>query len=856
VSNRPPRIAEWILNRMVVGRDGEAVAGDLREEWQARGGGRLWYFVQVLSCLVMRLSPHRRWIPDLRYDCHYALRTLRRNPGYGAAAVVCLGLGIGANTVIFSVLDGMFLQRLPVAQANRVVVVNRAGGPACTWEEYVKLQGTLRSLSGLAAVIPKGTFLDFGRANDKVLVEAVSVSFADTLRLPPQAGRWFDSRDETPSSEPVAVISDRLWQRHFQRDPRAVGKWVRIENQWYKVVGVAGPEFHGASPPLLADAWIPIATYPLFRGRNPGVYLLGRLSGSLDEARSEMHVIERRVEHRPGTPARLSVRKARGYIFTGIRRAIVPLAALLSGVMAIVLLIACVNVANLLLARAAVRRKEVALRISLGATPGRLMRQVLTEGLLLAIAGASVGVLLGHWTGLALAAWIPERVPGTELRTLISFDVSWRVGLLMSLLALGCAVLCSLAPALECSRQKLTPALKDESGAGTRHRRQREAYVVTQVALSLVLLVAGALLTRELRHAVATDPGFAVDHRLYVRLFTPEPDFTPVTSRQLYLRLVNEARMLPGVRNATLSFAILGFTDGDCASTREGGEPRRVNLNVVQPNYFSMMRVPLVRGRNFGPADTPGSRRAVIVNETMAQRFFPGEDPIGKLLYFGCEARGQGEEAEVIGVARDSKYTSLEETPRPFYYMSAEQVWWNGFFALIVETEGNPYALAGPLLKLARTSDRNLRIYEVKSMDDVVASSLWLMRTFGELLGAFGILAVVLAAVGLYGVVAYSVAQRTREIGLRMALGAGAGDVRWMVLSRALWLTATGIVIGFGLSACAAPLLGRWLAGVSPFDPASFAGAGLLWVLVAMLASYVPSARAMRVDPVTALRYE
>ncbi len=812
-----------------------------------------------------------RWLLSLSNDLHHSARLMARNPGYAITAMLCLSLGIGVNTTMFSLLDGMFLRPLPVPEANRVMRVDRDFRPACSWREYLEFRDDLASFDGMAALIPKGTYLDMGRVNHEIYAEVVSANFAGVLKIRPRIGRWLAASDELPASQPVAVISDRLWERHFHRDSIAIGRTIRIENQWYTIVGVAEPVFHGVSAPLVVDAWVPLVTYPHYRAQvapgsaagGPGVFLIGRLrpGRTPDTANAEIRVIDARLRSSSANDPRrsrpMTVRDSAGA--PEARRAAAPIATLFTAVTAIVLLIACVNVANLLLARATVRRREMAVRLSLGATRGRLLRQGLSEGLVLAAGGAVLGLLFGLWVNRAMMAWLPAALP-EAMNEAIFLEVNWRVAAFTALASVLSAILFSLSPALESARTDFTPALKGESG-GSQRSRQRDLYVVAQVALSLVLLIGAGLLLRALRHAANIQPGFATDHRIYVRLFTPvnaangPSDFTPETSTRLFSRLVEEARGLPGVRDATLSFAILGFTDSDCATTEAGAAPRRLNLNVVEPNYFEMMQVPLLRGRNFGVSDRPGSRRAVIVNETMARQWWPGEDAVGRRLWFGCCAEPRVE-AEVIGVARDSKYVTLDEEPHPFCYVSARQVWWNGYFALILHTAVDPYELAGPLLRLARTGGPNLRISDLRTMDEVVALSLRHVRLFATLLAAFGLLAIVLASLGLYGVVAYSVAQRTREIGVRMALGAQRADVQRMVLSRALRLTAVGIAAGLLFSFAVTRFLRSFLYGLSPLDPAAFAAASLVWILIAMLASYLPSRRATRVDPVVALRYE
>jgi predicted permease len=380
--------------------------------------------------------------------------------------------------------------------------------------------------------------------------------------------------------------------------------------------------------------------------------------------------------------------------------------------------------------------------------------------------------------------------------------------------------------------------------------------VITHVAFSLVLLVADGLMLRALQHTSQIDPGFSTDHRIYIRLFTPEPEFTPDASTRLFTRLLEEARALPGVRDVTLSFDVLGFMDGECATADRSSPVTHANINVVEPNYFQTMQVPLIRGRNFARYDQPNSPRVVIVNETMARRWWPGQDAVGKVLWLGCGSDQPRVQAEVIAVARDSKYGALDEDPRPFFYLSRIQVWWNGFFALILRTTGDPHAITEPLIKLARTGGPNLRVYELRTFGDLVTLPLWRVRWQASLLGAFGLLAIALSMIGLYGVVAYTVAQRTREIGIRMALGAQKLDVHWMVLAHGLRLTAAGIVAGLMMATAATHLLRGFLYGVNPLDPVAFVGAALAWLLVAVLASYIPARRATRVDPAISLRCE
>ena len=867
--SEPPQLAERLLRRLVPGRDGEAIAGDLRENYMERGGGRLWYWVQVLTCVRVLLSPYRRALPDLRRDLHYGLRIIRRNPGYAAAAMVCLALGIGVNAVVFSLLDGMYFRPLPVPDADRMVAIYRSDAAACSWRDYLAFRSGLRAFRGVAASQARGTFMDVERNNFGIVAETVSANYADVLRIRPALGRWFVAADEARGAEPTVVISSHIWDRYFQRERRAIGRQLRIESRWYRIVGVAADGFRGVSTPVLVDAWLPLTTFPIFDAQlrdplsdAPAVNLTARLAkgGTPARAAAEIAVWDARLRQmHPRVPrytTPLIVGQARGITAPAPRRAIRPIAIMLLAVVMAVLAIACVNVANLLLARAAVRRREMALRRSLGASRGRLVRQGIAESLILALGGGALGIVFGYWTDRGLAVWMPESIPQQALRG-IDLQMNWRVAAFTAGVALVCALLFSLAPAFEGSAVDLRPAAAIRS-------KQRDVYAIAQVALSLSLLVAAGLLVRALERTAHIDPGFAMDHRMYIRLGTPQPDFTAESSTRLFTRLLAQARALPGVTQATLSFGVLGFGDTTCVSTdRVGGRPASAAIDVVEPNYFDLMRVPLVRGRNFsaneqGPIASPesGPLRSIIVNETMARRRWPGQDPVGKIVWLGCREGAPRTAGQVIAVARDYKYRTLDEEPLSLLYVSRLQVWWNGFFALIVHTAGDPGTLAEPLIRMARAEGPNLRIYEMRTMDDLVTLSLWPVRWQAAMLGVLGLLAIVLSVLGLYGVVAYTVAQRTHEIGVRMALGAQKADVEWMVLARGLRLAGIGVAAGLLLSVAGTRFLRAFLHGVDPLDPVAFAAAALAWMVIAMLASFVPALRAARVDPAVSLRYE
>jgi predicted permease len=444
-------------------------------------------------------------------------------------------------------------------------------------------------------------------------------------------------------------------------------------------------------------------------------------------------------------------------------------------------------------------------------------------------------------------------VPSVQYQGL-RLGIDWRVALFLAAAGIVCAILFSLPPAFASSKRNLNPAMK---GGDVRHSRQREIYSVAQVALSLALLIATGLLLRALNRVQHIDPGFTVDHRAYVNLWARGTSYTPQAMGALYDSLLGQARALPGVKDATLAWEVFpssgfGYAGPSCKAAKEA------RANTVDPNYFELMGIPIVRGRGFAPVERPAGTLHfnAIVNQTMARTFWPGEDAIGKTVWLGECGPDKPTTATVIGVARDAKYSSMAEDPPPLYYLSRSQEPKSGFYALVLRTAGDPHQWIKPLLDLVQRHGGELRIYDSGTLQDAVALSLWEVKWQASLLAAMGLLAIVLAAIGVYGVVACSVSQRTREIGVRMALGALPLDVQWMVLAHGLRITAMGIAAGLLLSAATVRLLRGFLYGLGPFDPVAFAAASLAWIAIAMLASWYPARRATRVDPMTALNYE
>ena len=831
---------ERLIRWLVGGRDADAVAGDLAESG-ASGWG---YWRQALSCLAVRLSPHRRLIPDLRMDLRLALRNIRRNPGYAVTAMLCLGLAMGVNATLFSFLDSLYLRPLPVPDAGRVVRVRRLNSPVCTWSEYLGFHDSLRSMEPAATLLFGGS-ADIGRLSVLIDAEGVSPNYARALRIGTALGRWFGTEDDSHGHEPGLVVSYHIWKSRLNGDPAVLGKAVLLEGTWYRLVGVAPEGFHGDLPPVSSDAWVSVASFATAEGFDPRLNVIGRLTpgATLANAAAEMRVLDARLGR---TRDPMMVSGTSGFAGSGVKRYLQSVLPMGSVVCGMVLLIACVNVANLLLGRAAVRRREIAVRQALGAGRGRLFREALTEGAVLAAGGAALGALFGEATGRALETALPA-IPN-PLYHGFGLGVDWRVAAILTVAGALCALLFSLPAALESSRHGVNEAMKGDSFG--RPSWQREIYTLVQVALSLALLIGTGLALRALNRVETSDPGFAVDHRLAVDLYPPPKMHTAKEGGPLFTKVLDAVRRIPGVVDATLAFAPLGPAPLRCASLSASGPAKRVASNTIEPNYFSMMAVPIVRGRGpgrFGAAET-------VVTETMARTWWPGDDAIGKTLWNGC---GKTRTAlQVVGVARDTRF-ALEEAPLPAFYVARQQDPGNGYFALVVRTAGDPYAWARPVTETIRdVGGPGLRVYEVQSLADARTLGYWEVKWRAALVAALGALAIVLAAIGLYGVVAYAVSRRTREIGVRVALGAAPGDVQWMVLAQGLRLTGIGIVLGLALSLATVRLLRGYLYGLSPFDPVAFGGACLAWIAIAMLASWFPARRATRVDPLVALRWE
>jgi macrolide transport system ATP-binding/permease protein len=798
-------------------------------------------------------------------DLRHAARILMRAPGFTAAAVLSLALGIGANTTIFTWVSAVLLHPLQgVADPDSLVVVTgtdpREASISLSYPDYLDYQAS-GALAGLLVQDELPLSLGHGGQSDRIWAQIVSENYFDVLGVRPALGRGFSG-----GTEPAVVISHGLWQRRFGADPAIVGRAVTLNTAPVTVVGVAPRDFVGSVVGLSMDAWVPIGLEPRIGGGHNVEYrgnrwleALGRLKPGTDPGQAEaaLNVVARRLA--AAFPQNRDVRVA-VYRFdnapTGATRVLGPVLRVLAAVVALVLLIACANVAGLLLARGAARRREMAIRASLGAGWWRLVRQMLTESLLLAALGALAAVLVAAWGSGMLQAFAPPTDMPVALRT----GLDLRALAFTAAVAVLSALLVGLAPALQAAREEASHALRAEAATasgGRRRARLRASLVAGQVALSLLLLVGAGLLLRSLHHASSASPGFNPRGVLLASVDLVGNGYSPTAGRTFYREALARIRALPGVRAASLTRrAPLGI-GGSSSSTLlvEGyaapaDRPAWAYTHSVGPDYFRTMETPMVAGRDFIAGDTEGAPRVAIVNEAMARRYWPGRDAVGGRVQFG-----NGIWMSVVGVCRDAKYRQWGEAAAPQLFLPIEQAY-RSQATLLVRAESEPEALAPAVLAQVRAVDPALPVFAVGTLEEHVTAASVQQRLGGWLFAGFGALALALAVVGLYGVLAYSVAQRTREIGIRMALGSARTAVFALVMREGLRLLAVGLAAGLVGAGLAARALSALLLGVRPLDPVTFGAVAALMTAVALLACLVPARRAARVDPIVALRYE
>ena len=809
-------------------------------------------------------------------DLRYAIRALAKTPGFTVVAVLTLALGIGANSSMFTLINAALFR--PVAAPHAEQLVWLAGTRENAHESSVSLrrqfaypevrdyaaQVTYFATLGAYQDIPLA--LGSGGEPERVSGTIVTSGFFATLQLRPAAGRFFAASEDTPGTTPVAVLSHRLWQRRFGGATDVVGRDIIVNGRPFTVIGVAPKGFVGTEIGDVIDLWVPLGTAAIampdgarlleLRDAN-WLTVFGRLKAgaTLSQAEAEARTIAARLvaEHPDVEGNGVRVMPIAGGLDPGNRQEAKPVFALLMAVPALVLLIACANVANLMLARAATRRREVGIRLALGATRWRLFRQLLTETTVLTLLAGAVGMLVAVWLNdlLIAVSHLPPEVA-------VALTPDARVLGFTAVVALATGMIFGLVPALGASRPDLVPALKDEGGGlGRQVRRSRlvSSFVVAQVALSLVLLVTAGLFLRTLGKALHVDPGVDTRHTVAVSVDLRIQGYDAVRQGVFYTRLLERVRGLPGVTAASLASPMpLGSRLISTAVAAEGPNQDDVNVPAsyaaVWPEYFTAVGAPLLRGRDFTTRDVVGAPLVVIVNETLAHRLWPDQDPIGKRLHLG----GGEPFLEVVGVARDGKYHELTEQPRGFLYVPERQRADLSDITLLVRAAGDPRSLLPVLSEVIHGLDRSLPLFQTMALEDALEQRLDKERGASSVLGVFGALALLLAALGLYGVMAYAVAQRTREVGVRMALGAARQQVLRQFVGEGVRLAAVGVVIGLAIAAALTRVIGRFLYGITPTDALTFAICAVLLSAVAAVASLIPARRAANVDPMVALR--
>jgi predicted permease len=795
---------------------------------------------------------------------------LAKTPGFTLVAVLSLALGIGANTTVFSVLDAVMLRSLPVENPERMVNIAtlvKGGEPHLdfSYSLYTGLRDGNQTLSGVVAYSETNLGLAVGDQTERIRGEVVSANYFSVLGVQPAMGSAFAPDDERPGAARAAVISDALWHRRLAGDPGAVGKTINLNGRTFSVVGVTPKRFSGLLRGMQTDVWITLPHLADFEG-NPKLmnspnlswlFLAGKLKAdtSIQQAQSELTSLLPGVSQEARENGNLQVvmtnasRGNEAYVADLSR----PLTMLLLAV-ALILAIACANVGSLLLARAKSRGKEIGIRLALGASRARIVRQLLTESLLLALAGGAFGLLMTLWTS-SLASGLRTAETGE-----LAIDASPNIRVLIFTLVVSVltVLLFGVIPALRASKLDLVPVLKDSNAASPVFRRGPSLHsllVVTQVTLSLVLLVGAGLFLRSLWKLQAIEKGFSGDNVFAMSVNMELQGYDKARGANFYPAALESLSSLPGIQSASLA-SVLPVTAGGSRmqmgpnSTKPAvDEDISIDIVTVSPRFFETTGLPLLRGRDFRQIDTENSSKVMIVNETMAKKFWPDTDPLGRSFYDGDA------NFEVVGIARNTKYRDLREPPRMTFYLPLAQSY-RPSMNLLVRTTGEPSSVAPAIQTRLHTIEPALSIFDARTLFEHVGGSLYVERMESLLLTFFGILALTLTAIGIYGVVAYSVAQRTREVGIRMALGAQKKDVLKMILAQGVALVACGT--GIGLIACywLSRLVSSQLYGVSALDPVTLASVVILLVVVALMATYLPARRATKVDPLVALRYE
>jgi macrolide transport system ATP-binding/permease protein len=809
------------------------------------------------------------WTPRMiLHDLSFAWRMFVRRPWFTAVAVLILGLGIGANATIFSWVESVLLSPLSgVSGQERLVVVRGVSGTrdnlSMSYPNFVDLRAA--HVDGLSDVMAFRIAAMNARTTGepmRVFGELVTPNFFEVLGVRPALGRGFRADDgSTPGREPVAVVSHGFWMRTLNGDAAAVGRPITVNGHAFVVIGVTPPGFHGSVAGLSLDLFVPLTMQQYFlagdrlvqRG-NSWLQVYGRLAdgAAYSQAQAGIAVAGRRqAEAFPESNKGRGLRAGR-LSEDGASGLLMPVMSTLMGVVGLVLLIACANLAGLLLARSAGRQREVAVRFAVGASRARVVRQLLVENLLLAAAGGAAGLAIAQWTSGMMHFFVPP----TPFPVAFDAALSPRVLAFALVLTALTAIVSGLLPALRGSRADVAVALKASapSTLGGGRGRLRQALVVSQVALSLLLLVCAALFLRSLAAARTMDTGYSARDGFVAAIDLLAGGYDQPRGVAFYQQALARVAAVPGVERVSLANALpldLGSTSDMSVAvdgyTPRDGEQLFAYYYRVGPDYFDTLGVPIAEGRGLTARDVAGQPQVAVINETMARRYFQGRSAVGGILRFGNGP------VTVVGVARDGKYTRLTEAPINYLYLPVMQAYRPDMLVL-VKTAGDPAAVISGVQREIRALDPNLPMFDIRTLAEHRQLSMFIPRMASMLLALFGVLALVLSVVGLYGVIAYTVTQRTREIGVRVALGAGRQDVAWLVMRQGLALAGIGLAVGLLMAVGAGRLLARQLVGVSPLDFVSFAGTALVLLVVAAVASAIPARRAATLDPQVALR--
>lgn len=810
-------------------------------------------------------------------DLRYGLRLLRRSPGFAGIAVVTIALGIGATSAIFSVINAVALKPLPYPDADRLIYIT-SQFPTLGFEkfwvsppEYLELRERSKSYSDIAAYLTSAVNVSEGTRPQRVNAVFATANMFDVLGVKPRLGRAFTAEEDRPNVEPVVVISDGLWRGTFGADRSIVGKQVEIQGRKRTVVGVAPPGFdiHDAR----ADVWAPLGLDPTNRTNRGShfLYLVARLKPNVSPAQARSELLSNIREWgkiNPGTHVpndsthRLQLAPLRDEVIGNVSRAL----WILQGAVVLVLLIACANVANLLLVRAEGRHKEFAIRTALGAGRGRILRQFMAEGLVLTVVGAALGLALAHWGLNALLAANPESIPRAA-----EIAIDPRVLLFTSVVAILTATIFGLAPLLHLGQGAVAAAIKEggtRSTASITRHRVRRGLVAAEIALAVMLVVGAGLLLRSFRNLTTLDAGFDAHGVTSFGVFMPIATYPQAPRRaQFAAELVSKLQQIPGVQRAAAMTGLppnrqVNANDTDLENVPSGPGLPALNIdyyNTASVGYFETMKIPIVKGRGFQPGDVAGSGVAVI-NETMAKRFYPNTDPIGRRV----RPSGPSDTLPwftIVGIAKDVKQGGLDQKIGTELYFNIEQApRVNGFapnaLNFVIRSTRPPEALAPAIQSAVRSMDPGLPIVQLRSMEAVFADSVSRQRFLSQLLGIFAGVALMLAAIGTYGVLSYLVTERHREIGIRVALGASSAGIVRLVLRQGLSIAVIGIVFGVLGALGLARVTQSLLFGVSPTDPTTYVSVGAVILTIALVACMVPAQRAMRVDPLVAIRNE